>query len=1077
MKTYNFTWGVPQTPDKSIHDNTKAEFAHRAYTKTSYPSQRCSNNKGVWSDAKQYWFDNAIIYKVDKHDQRTFSPNTFDHTLDTSGQKKQKKIWVDNRNWITVDVDKLNHGITATCGNFKDYVFGAWPSFNNTQNKGDGYGPIERFRICLPLDRPILKAEWENKSEPIDMKVRVNQWLRNHGIACDKEYKTLASVAAVYPQIVGDWSAMALTQVQYAPSISHLTGDCTIIINDDIGTEFVKVDDLLALVIDEDLLNKPKSKASRKTSAVSRLVDSSDSMIELVKPENEDRILDVLTRHKALQGVESQPKRGSLSRISLAAAWSALGLSEAGFRVLDKKMRTATSSTDTDTVWAQGSTHDGKHPGVLLDMIGKDLLVTLGVISVDSDLESWNDVLSEKSKWDNEIILTAGNYYSPSVWGSNKRVLVKGGLGIGKNHCFNLMPKFIKGNTRYIVLTSLRNVCEQSAAERSKHIGVAVAANDINDANCNTFTYDKAGKIAEMFRTGKWNPMETVLIIDECHNLVGAAGYRRTAISQILDLISDWGDLLGKIVFQSGTVDSDYFAAMRWDYRVVVKKDVEIPISYTRVSYEKKNGVKSKASQLMYLTHEIDRMLSSGIDKIVILNNSKNENRAIRKLYGSMVCAVDALTSKAYGSSANDLITTGISDCRIIIGTYSVVEGVSIQDAVSVGGVIVVGNEPAVYIKQICGRLRKAGSISLVHLVNLAETPRDMEKQYANWTYASGVKANTLLGMNSSSIDKDVHITNVTNICGSENNAFIAGVYYDVDNKCYKHYPDLAKEYMEYQYCNDMTYNSGTLCDRTMQHMGFDVIGCRELCDSDISDARKDALTKAFNTVHRYNNIHIALVRGLLIKMWESGIDMNVSRFSSGIVSDVSDTWDREARCIWDKVDRPDILGNNRPYTNSYYNGFIDYCIKDGGRTDFLKLLDDYFNKHKTSDLAEYATSVANNWEGVHGWIKKSYSGSWIAANKLSEVIEVIVCGHVIEHANNNPGMSLEKAFKTVSNWDVFKAIKKKGFLTWDSAIESPICSNNSKKIVSAYLDLVSDRMYVGKNESGSVYENGYLMQ
>ena len=111
----------------------------------------------------------------------------------------------------------------------------------------------------------------------------------------------------------------------------------------------------------------------------------------------------------------------------------------------------------------------------------------------------------------------------------------------------------------------------------------------------------------------------------------------------------------------------------------------------------------------------------------------------------------------------------------------------------------------------------------------------------------------------------------------------------------------------------------------------------------------------------------------------------------------------------------------------------------------------------------------------MHGWIKKSYSGSWIAANHISQVVEVIVGAHVLEYVKNNPGISEEKAFKTISNWDVFKAIKRKGFLTWDSDLGVPVCTMESKKVVSAYLGLVQERVYVGMDESGrGIMQKGY---
>jgi hypothetical protein len=294
-----------------------------------------------------------------------------------------------------------------------------------------------------------------------------------------------------------------------------------------------------------------------------------------------------------------------------------------------------------------------------------------------------------QSTWD---VIKCVDYLQVSDYGSARNVLMCADMGTGKNFCrkYSREP--------YRLLAPLKSIVGQQGSGNQVKV----------DA---TTTYDQSLALLNLIEMGELRVQDEILIIDEAHNLL-LADYRVVALNNVLKLLKyDWK----QIIFQSATVGSDDFdSIIQFDEKIRAISNRKINLNYVR------HHVPKLADQFEAAVRYI---VLNPVKTIVLYNNkAKIEELAasLRELE-MVVEIVDAdrikdTSSVAYQLAINDDFQMDHID--VLIGTTSLVEGISIQDDITHANAIVIGDTdvPPEHIKQLCGRFRKASTVNCLHL-------------------------------------------------------------------------------------------------------------------------------------------------------------------------------------------------------------------------------------------------------------------------------------------------------------------------------------------------------------------------
>ena len=829
----------------SHHDSVITPYSSRLDAKTYEHEERACYPDATWGLYKNDMFANAKELAYAKEQQLCWLPNTF--IIKEGVGNNQTKTNCESRAWIALEWDTDPMTQWDKCSMLSQFVFLSHTSHSHLLNKAPA-GVVERYRIMLPLGGTFpTAADYHNDKIENDIRHRTMQWCRNMGIGY--------APGAITKQL--DESSIKTVQVQFYPGINPIIGVSEIIINDGHGTRFLTIADL-PVDLDDDLKNKnAKVKSFVHSSGVTgtKTIDeltaaTSSEIAGNMTAEAELHILNICKTALSLRHIISQPEAGKLSRKSIAAAWSALGMSEKTFTELDTAwMKQPTSSTKPAACWNDGKEYSKKYPGILLSIIGKPTLISLGLLSEEFVLgEFANEILSQ-DVWKNEIVLSSGNYVTRATYGTAQSTLAKFGMGAGKNHGWSVSPSTV--DDRIIVLTSLNAIVKQAKDTRNKYFGDRDELHNYNDM-CDpynvTHVYDRATRLIdafELFDSASENgeefdnktmidPSAVTLVLDEIHN-IELADYRYIAISAVSKLITVYGKRFKKLIGQSASIDNTALCHLiKWDDTIKVTRDDAPELTYKR--YNKGDASKLDAAAMMIIA----MLITETNDKILVLKDDLVDIQTIQTYckthLGTSGANVNASSTRQTYTKAAEMASSAdytMGADRLIVGTTSLVEGISIQDEVDTAHVIIIGQRNHNYILQMCGRMRKAKKIVCHHVCDIApDTFRDAldtmgKRNYRQQQIQDGIvrshKAAKLEGKTYVEADYRAYLSGIA----SENPGIVgiqSGIFFNQKLGTITPCMELANCIANAFYANAATYASADNINTRMQVMGFDVV-------------------------------------------------------------------------------------------------------------------------------------------------------------------------------------------------------------------------------------------------------------
>lgn len=307
--------------------------------------------------------------------------------------------------------------------------------------------------------------------------------------------------------------------------------------------------------------------------------------------------------------------------------------------------------------------------------------------------------LNNGSKYDGEWTLKAKEYISGIFHKmdlSSGVNLVNSSVGTGKTSQFIIKPtdeereegKVPKAKPGYIVLVPLTSIRLSFEGD-----------NDV-------------------FSTGicTWNQIETILkhsnkeyfadktlVIDEVHGFFLDYGYKANVINRLIASFP----LFKSVIMMSGTATPDDFSGIEFNKVYKINKPSEARKVISTV-------VSTRVQDLVL------NQLNSSKRKTIVLLNDKAQCEALNQMCTRTGLVVNA--DKKNDSEVVDLYVSGDMKCDVLYGTYSIVEGLSIENKLDEVDIIIVGDEHPARIEQFTNRFRNVSKLkSVTYYVNRRE--------------------------------------------------------------------------------------------------------------------------------------------------------------------------------------------------------------------------------------------------------------------------------------------------------------------------------------------------------------------
>ncbi|MEQ5757807.1 MULTISPECIES: hypothetical protein [unclassified Providencia] len=196
-----------------------------------------------------------------------------------------------------------------------------------------------------------------------------------------------------------------------------------------------------------------------------------------------------------------------------------------------------------------------------------------------------------------------------------------------------------------------------------------------------------------------WNQLKTMmnspeecknwdLVIDEAHGIIFDYDYKH----EVIDILNEAIKLFNKVIFMSGTIKPNYFCHRKFEtVSKVTKKDKAVKQIQTYFC-------KSKESSII-------RDLKCSYRKSILLINDKAKGEYIGRESGKKYLLVNADVKST--QNVKDLFSTGtMNDYDCIIGTNSIVEGLSIIDDLDEVDIFICEETEPDRIEQFSNRFR-----------------------------------------------------------------------------------------------------------------------------------------------------------------------------------------------------------------------------------------------------------------------------------------------------------------------------------------------------------------------------------
>ncbi|MEX2941375.1 DEAD/DEAH box helicase family protein [Serratia fonticola] len=477
---------------------------------------------------------------------------------------------------------------------------------------GQGVKPGERFRVILPLKRPISAEVYNEFSESL----RKRFWYSDASFS-----KTL--------------------QIQYLPTYNKVFEDQFKAYHNSCKLFDLEYIDYVPVVNQDVFINVAFSKP---------------------KFDNNDlgRILDAIVDHN--QGSMEYEQR----RI-LANRLSAFGVNHFDMvQVLEAVGKPGANNTGSDMA-AKANASYGHAMGLRKNLPdGFKLNLLMQSIAI------YKQEKKKLPKYDTDFTLKPTQYLSDVI----EQVEFKDGfnlliadVGTGKNHYFSKLKR-----TKLVV--PLCSIVEQSGSN-----------NKLEDNNVATWN-----QIITMMKKPEeckqWD-----LVIDEAHGMISDYGYKSKTISVLIEACS----MFRRVILMSGTVRPEYFNGFDFETIHRVRKP----------STEKKQIqtyiCKSKEESLLNDLRETK-------NKAIVLMNDKDLGKTIGERSRKNYMLVNADLKNE--PEVLNLYRTGVmGDYDCIIGTNSIVEGLSIHDNHDEIDVFIWGDTDPDRIEQVTNRFRNIKNV------------------------------------------------------------------------------------------------------------------------------------------------------------------------------------------------------------------------------------------------------------------------------------------------------------------------------------------------------------------------------
>lgn len=222
----------------------------------------------------------------------------------------------------------------------------------------------------------------------------------------------------------------------------------------------------------------------------------------------------------------------------------------------------------------------------------------------------------------------------------------------------------------------------------------------------------------DVFSTGicTWNQIETILkhsnkeyfadktlVIDEVHGFFLDYGYKANVINRLIASFP----LFKSVIMMSGTATPNDFSGIEFNkvYKINKPSEARKVIS----------TVVSTRVQDLVLNH-----LNSSKRKTIVLLNDKAQCEALNQMCTRTGLVVNA--DKKSNDDVVELYVSGQMKVEVLYGTYSIVEGLSIENKLEEVDIVIVGDEHPARIEQFTNRFRKISKLkNVTYYVNRRE--------------------------------------------------------------------------------------------------------------------------------------------------------------------------------------------------------------------------------------------------------------------------------------------------------------------------------------------------------------------
>lgn len=222
----------------------------------------------------------------------------------------------------------------------------------------------------------------------------------------------------------------------------------------------------------------------------------------------------------------------------------------------------------------------------------------------------------------------------------------------------------------------------------------------------------------DVFSTGicTWNQIETILkhsnkeyfadktlVIDEVHGFFLDYGYKANVINRLIASFP----LFKSVIMMSGTATPDDFSGIEFNnvYRIYKPSEARKVISTV---------VSTRVQDLVL------NQLNLSKRKTIVLLNDKAQCEALNQMCTRTGLVVNA--DKKNNDDVVDLYVSGQMKVDVLFGTYSIVEGLSIENQLEEVDIVIVGDEHPARIEQFTNRFRKVSKLkNVTYYVNRRE--------------------------------------------------------------------------------------------------------------------------------------------------------------------------------------------------------------------------------------------------------------------------------------------------------------------------------------------------------------------